>query len=124
MGAGLRRPGGRVQAAAGALGPGLGRKGAQAIKLSTALAIMARLRGGKAVNHRLSRGSLFALSMAALMTGAGALAGPVAAVSQVHFSPVELLQAADAIFGSQLVLSGVEAITGSRSRVSGGSDGR
>jgi anionic cell wall polymer biosynthesis LytR-Cps2A-Psr (LCP) family protein len=75
------------------------------------------------VNHRFSRGSLFALLMAALMTGAGALAGPVVAASDVHFSPLQLLQIANGIFGDQLVLGAVEALSG-QAQVSPGSDGR
>ncbi|MEP7360065.1 MAG: LCP family protein [Chloroflexota bacterium] len=76
------------------------------------------------MTHRFSGRSLFALSMAMLMSGAGALAGPTLAASDVHFSPLPLLTLADQIFGDQAVLGTVEALTGNHSQVSAGSDGR
>ena len=75
------------------------------------------------MNHRLSRGSLLVLAMSALMTGAGALAGPVVAASDVHFSPLPFLQLADGIFGDQAVLNAVQTLTG-QALVGPGTDGR
>ena len=75
------------------------------------------------MNHRFSRGSLLVLAMSVLMTGAGALAGPVVAASSVHFSPLPFLRLADGIFGDQAVLNAVEAMTG-QAQVSPGTDGR
>jgi anionic cell wall polymer biosynthesis LytR-Cps2A-Psr (LCP) family protein len=76
------------------------------------------------VSHRFSRTSLFVLTISALMTGAGALAGPTLAASDVHFSPLPFVRLADQIFGDQAVLGAVEALTGTPSQVSAGSDGR
>ena len=74
--------------------------------------------------YRLSRRSLTTLMLAALMTGAGALAGPVVAASDVHFSPLPFLRLADDIFGDQNVLNAVEALTGGQAQVDPGTDGR
>jgi anionic cell wall polymer biosynthesis LytR-Cps2A-Psr (LCP) family protein len=62
--------------------------------------------------------------MAVLMSGAGALAGPTLAASDVHFSALPFVRLADDIFGDQAVLGAVEALTGSHAQVSAGSDGR
>jgi anionic cell wall polymer biosynthesis LytR-Cps2A-Psr (LCP) family protein len=75
------------------------------------------------VTHNFSRGSVFGLAMAVLMSGAGALAGPTLAASDVHFSPLPFLQLANNVFGEQAVLGAVEALTG-QSSVNAGSDGR
>lgn len=67
---------------------------------------------------------MFALTMSVLMSGAGALAGPTLAASDVHFSPLPFLNFANDMFGDQSVLGAVEALTGSHSQVSPGADGR
>jgi anionic cell wall polymer biosynthesis LytR-Cps2A-Psr (LCP) family protein len=67
---------------------------------------------------------MLALLLAALMTGAAGMGGPVLAASDVHFSPMPFLNLANELFGEATVLDTVEALTGRQSQVNAGSDGR
>lgn len=67
---------------------------------------------------------MLAVLLAALMTGASGMGGPVLAASDVHFSPMPFVNLANQIFGEETVLDTVEALTGRTAQISAGSDGR
>lgn len=75
------------------------------------------------VSAALSRQALVAVLLAAVMTGAGGLGGPVLAAADVHPSVLPWLNLANDVLGRQFVLHSVETLTGP-SQVSAGSDGR
>ena len=76
------------------------------------------------MNRRAPRNSMLAVLLAALMTGAAGMGGPVLAASDVHFSPLPFVNLANQIFGEETVLGAVEALTGQAAQVNAGSDGR
>jgi len=75
------------------------------------------------VSGALSRQTVVALLLAAVMTGASGMSGPVLAASDVHLSVLPWLDLADELLGREFVLNVVETLAGP-SQVSAGTDGR